>query len=70
MMFCYIARQMMYTYTSIGEYMDNRDHTTVLHSVATFNNLMETSEDFKERYTRIITHIKQHYESPTLDQPD
>lgn len=70
MMFCYIARQMMYTYASIGEYMRNRDHTTVLHNVATFKNLMETNEDFKERYTRIITHIKQQYESPTLDQPD
>lgn len=70
MIFCFIARQMKYTCTSVGQYIGNRDHTTVLHSVATFRNLIETNEVFREKYTRILNHIKQNYESPIMDQFD
>jgi hypothetical protein len=70
MIFCFIARQMQYTCSSVGKYVGNRDHTTVLHNVATFKNLIETSEVFREKYTQILNHIKQKYESPIMDQFD
>jgi hypothetical protein len=68
MMFFYIARQMKYTYTSIGEYVNNKHHTTVLHNLTTFRNLIETSDVFKLRYKQIINHIKENYESSNLDK--
>lgn len=70
MIFCFIARQMKYTCTTVGRFIGNRDHTTVLHNVATFRNLIETNEVFREKYTQILNHIKQNYESPIMDQPD
>lgn len=70
MIFCTLARSMKYTLVSIGEYIGGRDHTTVLHAVSTFNNLVETNEAFRDQYMKILTYIKQSYESSTLDQPD
>lgn len=70
MIFCFIARQMKYTCTSIGRYVGNRDHTTVLHNVVTFRNLIETNEVFREKYTQVLNHIKQNHESPIMDEPD
>jgi hypothetical protein len=64
--FCTIARMMRYTTTHIGEYLGNRDHTTVLHNTMTFNNLIETSDQFKEKYIRIIKHIKQKYNDTSV----
>lgn len=68
--FCAIARMMRFTCTSIGDYLGNRDHTTVLHNVVTFKNLIETSEVFREKYLLILNHIKQNYESSALDEFD
>lgn len=64
--FCAIARMMKYTCTHIGEYLGQRDHTTVLHNTATFSNLIETSDAFKEKYLKIIKHIKQKYNDTSV----
>jgi hypothetical protein len=68
--FCAVARMMRFTCVSIGEFLGGRDHTTVLHNVGTFNNLVETSESFREKYFLILTHIKESYESSALVEPD
>jgi hypothetical protein len=69
--FCSIARMMKYTTTYIGEYLGNRDHTTVLHNTNTFNDLIETSSQFKEKYLQIIKLIKQKYnDTSTMDDLD
>lgn len=66
MIFCFIARNMKYTYTSIGLFMGGRDHTTVLHNLSCFRNLIETSEEFREKYLKILNFIKQSHESSDL----
>lgn len=70
MVFCTIARMMRFTHTSIGYHLGKRDHTTILHNLATFSNLVETHDGFREKYLMILNHIKDTNESPTVDQPD
>lgn len=70
MIFCHLARNMKYTCTSIGQFIGPRDHTTVLHNINTFKNLIETSEPFREKYEKILTHIKHSHESPIMDKFD
>lgn len=69
-MFCNLARMMGYTFTAIGDYLGKRDHTTVIHNLNTFANLIETHESFKAKYLVILHHIKksQPHESPLMDQ--
>lgn len=52
-MFCKIAYHYMgYTCTSVAEYL-NRDHTTVIHSVKVFDDLMETNDEFRYLYREV-----------------
>lgn len=64
--FCAVARMMRFTLKSIGSFLGGRDHTTVLHNVTVFNNLIQTSESFRTKYITILTYIKEHYESSAL----
>lgn len=57
--FCYLARNMKYSLKTVGEYLNGRDHTTVIHSVNTFKDLIETCGTFREKYYRVLDHIKQ-----------
>ena len=57
--FCYLARNMRYSLKTIGEYLNGRDHTTVIHSVNSFKDLIETCGTFREKYYRVLDHIKQ-----------
>jgi chromosomal replication initiation ATPase DnaA len=52
--FCRIAKNMGYTLISIGNHLNNRDHTTVINSCKKFENLIKTDDLFKEKYERII----------------
>lgn len=65
--FFFIARQMRYTLSEIGQYVGKRDHTTVIHGLRTFKNLYETDVKFKSRYNTIINKIKTDYEPSTLE---
>lgn len=67
MMFFYIARNMKYTFQESGEYLGGRDHTTVIHNVNMFRNLMEISDSFRETYISILTYIKKQHESSDMD---
>jgi chromosomal replication initiator protein len=66
MMFCFLARSMKYKLSTIGSFLGGRDHTTVMHNVATFINLMETNDQFRSLFQEILNHIKENHESPTL----
>lgn len=68
MMFCYLARSMKYNLGTIGHKLGGRDHTTVIHNVSTFINLMETSDQFRSKFQEVLTYIKQNHEPSTLDQ--
>lgn len=69
--YCAIARMMRYTLTHVGESLGGRDHTTVLHNVETFKNLVVIDEAFKQKYIQILNHIKeQGYEPSVVDEPD
>jgi hypothetical protein len=70
MMFCFLARSMKYKLSTIGERLGARDHTTVIHNVSTFLNLIETDEQFRTKFQSILNHIKQNHESPNLDEFD
>lgn len=69
--FCAIARMMKYSTTYIGEYLGHRDHTTVLHNTNTFNDLIETCSQFREKYLQIVKLIKEkHNDTSTMDDLD
>jgi hypothetical protein len=68
--FCFIARCMSYTLKDIGIFLNNRDHTTVMHSISVFKNLYETDDLFKQKFNNILNHIKQKHESPIMEHFD
>ena len=68
--YCYLARMMGYSLITVGQSLGNRDHTTVIHNVTCFKNLMETNDAFRQKYLAILTYIKQHYESSVVEKPD
>ena len=70
MMFCYLARSMRYTLDTVGNFLGGRDHTTIMHNVSTFLNLMETCDEFRIRFSDILHYIKENHESSVMDQPD
>ena len=65
--FCHLARTMRYNLTSIGHFLGNRDHTTIIHNVNAFSDLVETNEAFRLKYFTILKYIRQQHESPTMD---
>lgn len=58
--FCYIAKQMKYTLSTIGAVLGKRDHTTVMNALNMFHNLIETDTVFRKKYLNIVNHIKTH----------
>jgi len=68
-MFFHLARVMGYSLVSIGKYIGDRDHTTVMHNVRSFRNLYETSGTYREKFERIYRHIKENYDPSALGDP-
>jgi hypothetical protein len=65
--FCYLARTMKYNLNDIGRFLGNRDHTTIIYNVNTFNNLVETNEVFRAKYFTILNYIREQHESSVMD---
>lgn len=61
----FLARSMGYSLKTISMSI-KMDHTTVIHGLTTFKNLYETSDLFREKYSKIVKHIKNQYESSTM----
>lgn len=56
--FSYIARKLGFTTTRIGEFI-NRDHATVLHSVKSVQNMIDTNEtDYMVVHKAVLKNIK------------
>lgn len=57
--FCAIMRkQFGYTYSSIGELIGDRDHTTVINSVRKFDDRVATEDNYKILVSNILYNIK------------
>lgn len=63
-----IARDMGYTFKEIGKVLktdkhDGYDHTTVMHGVNTFDDLLSTNENFAIKYQEVIDYIKETFKN-------
>lgn len=58
-MFCYIARFNIpnITFSQIGNFLGNRDHSTVIHSVNQAENFMSYDKQFQTDYRRLVDFI-------------
>lgn len=57
-MYCYMARSLGYNLGDIGYSLGGQDHTTIMHSLKMFANMMETCESFRTRFQYINEKIK------------
>jgi hypothetical protein len=48
--FCSLARGMNYSLSAIGDHLNGRDHTTVMHNLKNFERLALTNETFRSIY--------------------
>jgi hypothetical protein len=62
MVYCFIARMMGHSLVRIARSI-SRDHSTIIHNVDTFKNLMETNPQIIELYKEIFQHVKQKLEN-------
>jgi hypothetical protein len=70
--FCHLAKNMKYSLCTIGTHLGGRDHTTVIHGLRIFRDLMDTNDSFRQKFLMIHKHIKentksQNYESSALE---
>ena len=59
--FTYICRTLGYKLKEIGAFLGGRDHSTILYEYKIFNDLIHTSSDFREKYKKILNHIKNNH---------
>lgn len=57
-MFCFMARAIGFSLNTIGKFLNNRDHATIIHSIQTFIALSETDLVYKNKYLTIENKIK------------
>jgi hypothetical protein len=57
-MYCYVARTMGYRLTDIGRSLKQADHSTAIHSIRAFRNLVDTDSKYKQKFTKIFNYIK------------
>lgn len=57
-MYFYLARNMGYKLVAIARSLNKLDHTTVVHGLRTFHNLMEVDERYKTKFLTILNYIK------------
>jgi len=58
MIFSYVARCMGYSLPNIGKSL-KKDHSTIIHGLKTFRDLMETNVAFREKYEQVLVYLKQ-----------
>jgi hypothetical protein len=58
-MYCYVARIMGYRLTDIGRSLKQADHSTAIHSIRAFRNLMDTDPKFRQKFTKVFNYIKE-----------
>lgn len=50
-------RNLKYSLTLIAKLLNKRDHSTIIHSIKTVENLMEVDEDFMEKVKLVFLHV-------------
>jgi chromosomal replication initiator protein len=56
--FCKVMRsEFNYSLVSIGEFLNGRDHTTIIHSINTFNDRSKFEDGYIENYEKIVEKI-------------
>lgn len=55
-LFCYIAYENGYNKSQIGQFLSNRDHTTVINSLKVVDNMRDTHDPIYERYVTLLRH--------------
>lgn len=56
--FCAILYQKFnYKLTKIGEIVDGRDHTTIIHAVSSYKDRFKNEDDYKDKVLRIFNTI-------------
>jgi hypothetical protein len=72
--YCFFAKKMGYSLKTIALSVNKSDHTTIIHNLKLFDNLINYSDSFLNKYNVIFEHIKQqnvdYNESPTMDSSD
>lgn len=58
MIYSHVARSMGYSLNDIGKSLDQH-HSTVIYSLHTFRDLMETNITFREKYQYALEHLKE-----------
>ena len=53
-----LLREKGYTYAKIGEFLNGRDHTTIINYCKNFNNLIKYDKELKRKYDDIKLLIK------------
>lgn len=57
-MYCAVMKlEFKHTYKSIGDILNGRDHTTVIHSLNTFKDRSKYEEGYKNHYEKIVKEI-------------
>lgn len=57
-MFCKLMKsEFKYSLVSIGGFLNGRDHTTVLHSIKTFNDRSKFEEGYLDDYKKILEKV-------------
>jgi len=56
-----MKKEFGYSYESVGQMVNGRDHTTAIHSIKTHQNRCETEEGYKEHTQLIINKIRTLY---------
>jgi chromosomal replication initiator protein len=56
--YCAVMKnEFRYTFKFIGDILNGRDHTTVIHSINTFKDRSKFEEGYKENYEKIVKQI-------------
>jgi chromosomal replication initiator protein len=57
-MFCAVMKtELRYSLKSIGDILNGRDHTTIIHSIKTFYDRSKFEDGYKEQYEKIVEEI-------------
>jgi hypothetical protein len=67
--YCFLSRQLGYRQIEIARALNKRDHTTIVHNLKIFSNLMETNDYFKEKYKTIYNYIMEASKSKINESP-
>jgi len=70
--YCHFAKKMGYSLKTIALSINKSDHSTIIHNLKLFENLLEYSENFKNKYDLIFEYIKkqnnEYHESSIMDR--